>query len=129
MTIARTPARLEIQPSIGMPDRQCIEGTVALASDFSITASSDTTVAIYMGGLIPWRIMNESGGAVTVTLYDAKTINGTALSPKDADGIAPAAITLADDESRELPPGYSGVTWLVIVGSAAADNISLKAMR
>lgn len=128
MPVARTAVPLLIQPSIGLPSEQCIEGTVAIAADFAITDSSDSTVAIYLGGLIPWEISNESGASATFTFANAITQNGTALTKYDGDGVAVAALTLGDDCSQELA-GLSGCSWLVITGAAAGSHFSLKCMR
>lgn len=126
MTVARTQASLVVAPGIGEGDGW--EGVIAHAMDFSITDSADTTVAIYCGGAIPWRLHNNSGGTVTVTLYDALTINGVAESLTDIDGIACPTRAMADGESWEIV-GASGVTWLVVKGSAAASGFSLTVKR
>lgn len=129
MTIARTKVDLILQPPVGVPDAHCIEGMVSMARNFSVTADSDTTCAIYCGGLIPWRLANESGGALTFTLYTAYEPDGTAITPYDQDDVAVATLTVGDDEDIELPTGLSGCLWLVIIAGAAADNITLLCRR
>lgn len=129
MPVARTPVKLHVQtPAVSASDGQ-IQGLVATARNFSVTASTDTTVAIYVAGLIPWRLANESGGALTFTLYSAYEQDGTAISPHDSDLVDVPTVTLADDCDCELPPGLSGAQWLVIIAGAAADNITLVCMR
>jgi hypothetical protein len=75
------------------------------------------------------RLTNNSGGAVTLTIADATTIDGTANDIKDEDGLAWGPFTLADGESRALPPGATGVTYAVVTGSGAASGIQCKMMR
>lgn len=129
MAIDRTVVRLEVLPPVGFPDKHCIEGAIAHARDFSVTDSSDTTAEVYLGGLIPWRVINESGGALTFSLYDAKLRNGTALTVYDQDGVSLASFEVADDASYELKTAFAGITNLVIVANAAADNITLVCKR
>ena len=127
MTIARTAVKLKVQAPSCTSDGQ-MQGLVATARNFSVTDSSDTTAAIYCAGLIPWRLANESGGALTFTLYSAYEQDGTAISPHDSDLLDVPTITLADDADCELI-GLGGVQWLVIIAGAAADNITLTCMR
>ena len=51
----RTPITLVFLPPAGDPGRNSIEGSVAQAKSFAITGDSETTAAIYLGGLVPWR--------------------------------------------------------------------------
>jgi hypothetical protein len=129
MTVARTKISLTTQmPAVSVSDGQ-IQGAVATADDFAVTASSDSSAAIYIGGLIPWRLCNESGGSLTFTFKAARTLNGTALTPYDADGDGVVTMTLGDDCEGEIPSGLSGVLWLVIVGSGAGSGITLICKR
>lgn len=128
MAVARTPVKLHVQAPAVTSDGQ-MQGLVATARNFSVTADSDTTCAIYVAGLIPWRLCNESGGALTFTLYSAYEEDGTAIAPYDQDVVAVPTITLGDDCDCELPSGLSGIQWLVIIAGAAADNITLVCMR
>ena len=128
MTVARTQASLVVANGLGMADGNTFEGIIAHALDFAITASTDTTVAIYCAGAIPWRLVNNSGGPITVTLYDALTQNGVANDLTDSDGGAVPTRVMADHESWEIT-GAAGVTWLVIKGSAAASGFSLTVKR
>ena len=129
MTVARTAPTPTLQPRVPVSPTHGIEGQVVHYADFAITDSSDTTVACYLGGLIPWRIINESGGAVTLTFYDALEQDGTALAVQDQDAVAVGTLAVADDESSELPTALAGCTWLVIVGASDADGLTLVCKR
>jgi hypothetical protein len=129
MSIARTAVPLTIQLPVGLSVDEGLEGKVAHAQSFAMTDSSDTTCAIYLGGLIPWRIINESGGAATFTFYDALLQDGTALAVQDADAAAIGTLAVADDESSELPIGLAGCTWLVITEAAGASGFTLVCKR
>jgi hypothetical protein len=96
---------------------------------FDVTTDAATTDVIPLGGMIPWRVVNESGASATLTFYDALTVDGTALSPYDQDGVAVAAVTVGDDCSYELPSGLAGCTCLVIKGGSAADGFTLVCRR
>lgn len=127
--LARTVVRPEIQAPIGFADRHTIESVVAVASDFSVTTNASTTVAIPLYGLIPWQISNESGAAATLTFYNALSVDGTALSPYDEDGIAVGTMTIGDDCSHQMPTALSGCTVLVITGASAGDHFTLVCKR
>ena len=129
MTVARTKIAPVVQAPIAMSDGHCIEGLVVHFSDFSITDSSDSTAACYVGGLVPWRIVNESAAAATFTFYDALTQDGTALAVQDSDAVPVPTLAVADDESSELPGALAGCTWLVIAGAAAGDHFTLVCKR
>jgi hypothetical protein len=96
---------------------------------FSVTADASTTAAIPLNGMIPWRVVNESGASATLTFYDALTLDGTALTANDEDGGDVAALTVGDDCSRRLPDSLSGCTWLVIKGGSAASGFTLVCRR
>ena len=129
MTIARTRIPLALQLGVGADDPDKIEGKVAIASSFSITDDSDTTAAIYVGGLIPWEICNESGGSVTLTFAHALEQNGTALTKYDEDSVAVPDMTLADDGSQSIPSALAGIQWLIITGGADASGLTLVCKR
>jgi hypothetical protein len=103
-------------------------GAVANFS-FSVTTDATTTSVIPLGGMIPWRVVNESGASATLTFYDALTVDGTALTTYDQDSVAVAAITLGDDCSQELSSGLAGCTCLVIKGGSAASGFTLVCRR
>ena len=105
-----------------------IKGAVANFA-FSATDSESTTAVIPLGGMIPWRIVNESGASATLTFYDALTEDGTALSTYDQDSVAVGSITVGDDCSHELPSGLAGCTCLVIVAATDADGFTLVCRR
>lgn len=128
MPVTRTAVPLKIQMPVG-PEGSGMEGLVAHASSFTITTSSDTTAAIYVGGLIPWRIINESGSSETLTFYDALTQNGTALAAQDTEAAPVPTLVVADDCSSELPPGLTGCTWLVIAGDGGGAGFTLVCKR
>lgn len=128
MTVARTQIPLQIMVSVGHADTNCMTRTLAHALDFSITDDDDTTAEIYLGGLHPYRLTNRSGGSLTFTIQNADEHNGEASNPYDYDGVPCVTHVIADNESRDISPGLAGCTYLVITGSAAADNISLTAM-
>jgi len=97
--------------------------------DFAVTTDADTTATMYLGGLVPWRIINESGGAATLTFYDSLSLDGTELSLVDQDDVAVSTMTIGDDESQEIPSAVAGCTWLVIKGAAAGDGFTLVCKR
>jgi hypothetical protein len=129
MLLARNVAYPVVQPPIGVVDVHRIESVVAIAADFSVTTSEATTVVIPLYGLIPWQISNESGGAATLTFYNALTLEGTALTPYDEDSVAVGTMTIGDDCSQQMPTALSGCTTLVIVGAAAGDHFTLVCKR
>lgn len=129
MIPARTQVRPTIMSSVGLMDEHQIEGAIVHFADFAITTNTDTTSAMYLGGLIPWRVINESGGAATLTFYDATSVDGTALSLVDQDDVAVPSITIGDDESQELPSAMAGCTVLVVKGAAAADGFTIVCKR
>lgn len=126
--MARTLIPLVIQPPLGMADQNCIEGVVAKTDQFSITTDVDTTAVIYIGGLIPWRLHNESGGAVTVTLYDAGTKDGAELTIYDVDDQPIAAFSVADGGSVDISDA-AGVLHLIVKGGTAASGLRVVAKR
>ena len=127
--IGRTQIMPTVKAPITVADSHQIEGVIVHFEDFAITDDEDTTAAMYLGGLIPWRVINESGAAATLTMYDARSLNSTALTPVDQDGVAVAAFGIADDESHELPTALAGCTVLVIKGAVAADGFTLVCKR
>lgn len=118
-----------LPPVVGIPDQHQIEGVVVHFEDFSITTDADTTAVMYVGGLIPWRIINETGGSVTLTFYDARSVDGNEFALVDQDDVAIAAITVGDDESQELPSGMAGCTYLIVKGGGAASGLTLVCKR
>jgi hypothetical protein len=127
MTVARTA--YETDNADGSKSRASAFAGATANIPFSVTTSTDTTACIPLGGLIPWRLANESGGSATLTFYDAMTKNGTALAVYDQDSAAIGAITIGDDCSHELPSSLAGCTWLVIKGAGAADGFTLICKR
>ena len=125
-------ARTQVMPTVLSPvtigDQQ-IEGAIVHFQDFSITTDEDTSAAMYLGGLIPWRVINESGAAATLTFYDARSLDATALSLVDQDDVAVPSVTIGDDESQELPTSIAGCTVLVVKGAAAADGFTVVCKR
>lgn len=129
MPVARTQVLPTLMPVIQVPDQNALEAKVVHFEDFDVTASSDTTSAMFLGGLLPWRLINESGGALTFTLRSARALNGTALVPYDQDVGAVRTLLVPDDADIELPTGLAGISWLVVVGSGAGSNITLVCRR
>lgn len=129
MTIARTEIPVSVLPSVGPHTHSVIEGIAAITDSFAVTTSTDTSAAFFVGGAIPMRLMNNSGGVVSLTIADAPTLNGVANAIKDEDGQAWGPFTLADGESRALPAGGMGITYAVVTGSAPASGIRCKMMR
>lgn len=127
--LARTQVPPTILSSVGLVDDNQIEGAIVHFEDFSITTDADTTSAIYLGGLIPWRVINESGASATLTFYDARSVSGTALAVVDQDDVAVPTMTIGDDESQELPNSLAGCTVLIIKGAVAADGFTVVAKR
>lgn len=129
LAVSRTQVMPTVKSGVAWPDAQQIEGAVVHFEDFAVTTSTDSTAAMYIGGLVPWRVINESGAAATLTFYDARSVNGTALSLIDQDDIAVPSITIGDDESQELPSSMAGCTYLVVTGAAAADGFTVVCKR
>lgn len=129
LMLARTQVAPTIMTPVGVPDAHQIEGMVVHYEDFAVTTDADTTATMYVGGLIPWRIINESGGDATLTFYDARTLDGNELTLYDQDDVAVPALTIGDDESMELPTGMSGCTWLIVKGGGAASGFTLVCRR
>lgn len=105
-----------------------IKGAVANFA-FSATDDAATTAVIPLSGMIPWRIVNESGASATLTFYDALTVDGTALTTYDQDSVAVGSITVGDDCSQELSSGLAGCTCLVVVVGTDADGFTLVCRR
>ena len=124
----RTRIPLVIQDPIGNAESNVFQGAVAKTEQFAITTDADTTAVIYMGGLFPWGLHNESADAVTVTLYDAGTVDGDELTCYDVDNIAKASFSIAADGSVDISD-VAGVLYLVIKGGAAASGMRLVARR
>lgn len=97
-------------------------GTVEL----SLTASAATTEAVYCGGLPLGRIYNESGGSLTISIYDASTVDGTACTIYDEDGVAVGPLTIANNSSYQLPSGCSGMTWCLLVLSTGTADVTVS---
>ena len=130
MMLARTQVSPHVLPPVvGIADAHQIEGVIVHFEDFAITTDADTTATMYVGGLIPWRVINETGGAVTLTFYDSRSINGNEFALVDQDDVAIPSITVSDDESQELPSGMAGCTYLVVKGGGAADGLTLVCKR
>jgi len=127
--LARTQVPPTLMPPVAVPDRHQIEGMVVHFEDFAVTTDADKTATMYLGGLVPWRIINESGGAATLTFYDSLSLDGTELSLVDQDDVAVSTMTIGDDESQEIPSAVAGCTWLVIKGAAAGDGFTLVCKR
>ena len=90
-------------------------------AEASLTLTTDlaTTAVVNVGGRCTGRIRNRSGGALTLTFYEADSQEGEAALCRDEDG-GSCAKTLADNESWPIPSGIAGVEWLVILSSGAA---------
>jgi len=130
MLLARTQvAPTVLPPIVGVADQHQIEGVIVHFQDFAVTTDADTTATMYVGGLIPWRVINETGGAVTLTFYDSRSVSGSEFALVDQDDGAIPSITVGDDESQELPSGMAGCTYLVVKGGAAADGLTLVCKR
>ena len=129
MMLARTQVSPPLHPSIAEVGGQRMEGLLVSFDDFAVTTDADTTATMYIGGLIPWRVINETGGAVTLTFYDARSANGNELALVDQDDVAIPSITVGDDESQELPSGMAGCMYLIVKGGGAADGLTLVCKR
>ena len=129
MMLARTQVEPTLHPAIAEVRGQRMEGLLVSFDDFSVTTDADTTATMYIGGLIPWRVINETGGAVTLTFYDARSAAGNEFALVDQDDVAIPSITVGDDESQELPSGMAGCMYLVVKGGAAADGVTLVCKR
>ena len=130
MLVARTQVAPHVLPPIvGIADAHQIEGVIVHFEDFAVTTDADTTAVMYVGGLIPWRVINETGGAVTLTFYDSRSVNGNEFALVDQDDVAIPSITVGDDESQELPSGMAGCTYLIVKGGGAASGLTLVCKR
>lgn len=106
-----------------------MEGKLVSFKNFSVTDDADTTAVMYLGGLLPWRIVNQSGASATFTFYSGIASDDDEITPYDCDSVAVPSYTVADDCDQELQPGLGGVLWLIVKGAAAADNITLICRR
>jgi len=97
-------------------------GTVTL----SLTASEATTEAVFVGGLPLGRIHNNSGGALTISIYDALTLSGTANVMYDEDGVQVGPITVPNGASYQMPSGAVGMTWCVLVLSTGTADVTVS---
>ena len=130
MMLARTQVAPHVLPPIvGIADAHQIEGVIVHFEDFAVATDADTTAVMYVGGLIPWRVINETGGAVTLTFYDSRSVNGNEFALVDQDDVAIPSITVGDDESQELPSGMAGCTYLIVKGGGAASGLTLVCKR
>lgn len=96
----------------------------------TLTNDAATTGCANVSGFPIMRLINESGGSITVTFYDALSKDGTALSTYGEDSGAVDTLTVADDGSAQCPTSLAGCTWLILVLSAStATNVTLKCER
>lgn len=125
--MARTEVKLHIQPSIGS-GVSGFEGTVAKTDLFAVTDDEATTAIVYMGGLLPWKVHNETGDAITLSMYDAGAVDGAALTSYDVDDVAFASVTMADGTSYDISD-LAGCLYVIVVGSVAASGLRMIARR
>jgi hypothetical protein len=97
--------------------------------DLALTDDAATTAVVQMAGGPFGRIRNTSGGAVTITFYDATSAEGTALAVLDEDNVAISDFVVANNSSRKLPEGLAGVEYLILKASAATPTVSLHLER
>jgi hypothetical protein len=126
-------ARTQIQPKWLEPigPHNLMEGGIVVFEDFSVTTDADTTATMYLGGMIPWRLINESGGSLTFDLTSSRALDGTDFDIMDEDGVGTpmSAFTVADDDDRQCPTGMTGILWLNIAADSAADHVTLVCKR
>lgn len=91
-----------------------------------LTNDAGTTAAIAIEGRYPGRVRNTSGGPVTITFYDANSVDGTALATYDQDNTAVPAFTVADNASRELPLSLRSCKHLVPVLSTGSATLQFE---
>lgn len=65
------------------------------------------------------RILNNSGAAVTLTVYEAEKADGTYTLCDDV-GTAGVLSAIADGESLRLPEALEGCAWLKFVAADTA---------
>lgn len=96
----------------------------------ALTADAATTGVAFVFGYALGKIVNTSGGALTITLRGAATQDGTALTMYDKDGSPIAALTVPNNSEHEIPSeALAGAKYLVLVLSAGTANATLRLMR
>lgn len=102
-----------------------IEGKATAWHTLSLTNDAATTGRINMDGFTGGRIINSSGGELTIAYYDAQTKTSTAIIAANESGTA-LAQTIADARSEALPAAVKGCTWLTPVLSTGTATVSVK---
>lgn len=88
----------------------------------ALTNAATSTAEIATGPYVLGGVVNESGGALTLTLSAASEQGGTSLALKDSAGNAVAAFAVADDEFRAFPQAVEAVPYLIVTANAAAPT-------
>ena len=113
---------MPVTTQTGQADTRLAKRTIA--GTISVTTSLSTTEQFEH--LRATRILNESGGAVVLTVYQRNPVTGNFVLAKDigTDGVL---ASLADGASLELPPALFGSDFLKLVGDGAANLHFLSA--
>lgn len=99
-------------------------GASGVYVEAALTNNATTTAVFSTEWYTSGCVMNESGGAVAITINTASTIDGTALGTLDSAGNAQAALTVADDKSHPLPDAVLGVPFFVPVSNTASATVT-----
>lgn len=93
-----------------------------LSASHSIVAGGDlaTSTPLAYGSREAGRIINNSGAAVTVTVYEADAHDGDYALCDDV-GTAGVLPEIADGESLEIPTKLKGSAWLKFVADDTAQ--------
>ena len=88
----------------------------------ALTDSVTTTGVLHYGNFSSGRIINCSGGAVTLTIYECETFNGEYAKCDDV-GTAGALAAIEDNETFEIPTKLAGCLFLKFVLSADTASV------
>mgnify|MGYP006908207156 CR=1 FL=1 len=94
------------------------------AQSVALTASLSTTPVIHFGPFRTGRILNRSGGAVTITVYECEEAQGTYVKCDDV-GTAGALSAIDNNESLALPTALEGCNYLKFVASSGTPTVVL----
>jgi len=96
----------------------------------SLTDDESTTGVADVRGMPIGRIRNESGSQIVVTLYEAGSADGTAISLYDQNGDAIPALTIPDDSSHAIPTdALLCIEYLILKLASGTAEVTLLMMR
>lgn len=88
----------------------------------SLTDSVTTTGVLHYGNFSYGRIINRSGGAVTLTVHECDTHNGEYVLCDDV-GTAGVLAAIADNESLDIPAALAGSLFLKFVAASGTPSV------